>query len=184
MLSLSITPSLLFPPVRDYLTWYSSLSWSKNNNRLMNIKTWCPVSNPMPLGISLCPILLPWDKNSPPIGKMPLLLMYLEIVTSMAYGSPSGRPHGHHSGPWCTALLLSCIYNAKTKGGRMYCITIPLWLPIIFRPFKWAFPVHLQWTRNIKSTEASHFSLASCHLSFFSFFFFSFFFFCNHVCTA
>jgi hypothetical protein len=40
--------------------------------------TWCPVSNTSPSDVSLCPILLPWDKKSLPIGWIPLLLMYLE----------------------------------------------------------------------------------------------------------
>jgi hypothetical protein len=102
----------------------------------------------------------------------------------MGHVSPGGRPHGHHSGPRCTALLSLCIYNAQTKGGRMYCIHNSLMITNYFPSIQRAFLVHLHQTWKIESTEARRFSLASCHLSFFSFFCFSFFFFCNHICTV
>ncbi len=63
-----------------------------------------------------------------------------QIVTQMGHVSPGDSPHGHHSGPWCTALLSSCIYNARTRVEGCSVSTSPLRLPIFFCPFKWAFP--------------------------------------------
>ncbi len=106
-------PFPFVPSGKKYLTWYSNSSWSKKVNRLTNIMTWCSVSNPRSLGISLYPILLPWDKKSLPIGWIPYCSCTWQIVSQMGHVSPGGSPHGHHSGPWCTALLSWCIYNAE-----------------------------------------------------------------------